>query len=87
MFIVLLTIVVSLCLNYLLVTGHERLLSESIARGSVSAKLLKDSPVIMTAFSILLPAVSVVSTVCVLVFLKCWLPYARDLSCDTEKDS
>jgi len=81
------TVVVSLCLNFLLFEGHKELINEAADLGSILSKTFRDYPMAMTAFSVIFPIISVILVVVSLMFLRQWVPYARSKREDSEKDS
>lgn len=81
------TVIVSLCLNFLLFEGHKELIDEAADLGSILSKTFRDYPMAITAFSVIFPVLSVIVTVVGLMFLRRWVPYARRHREESEKDS
>ncbi len=84
MIIYLITVAFSLALNFLIVSGHEKLIEEAESLGSVTAKTMNSYPMVMTAFSVIFPLLSNIMIVLYIFFLRKWVPYARERA---EKDS
>lgn len=84
MIIYLITVAFSLALNFLIVSGHEKLIEEAELLGSVTAKTMNSYPMVMTAFSVIFPLLSNIMIVLYIFFLRKWVPYARERA---EKDS
>lgn len=78
MFAFVITVAISVLVNYLLIVAYRHIINEAEDYGAVLAKTINDYPLALTALSVVFPIISTIMVALYLLFLRNWIPHARN---------